>query len=82
MPISYPVCRVGNLLGSGQPYVARLSAWLCVAVGGLFMAVFACIIMLTRNHLGKAFTPDDPAVISIMASIAPLAALFQVTPDN
>jgi len=30
-------CRVGNLLGSGQPYTARLSSWLCVTIGGVFM---------------------------------------------
>jgi len=69
--------RVGNLLGSGQPYIARLSAWLCVAVGGMFMAFFACMILIARNYVGMAFT-NDQAVIGVMASIAPLAALFQV----
>jgi Na+-driven multidrug efflux pump len=72
-----PLPRVGNLLGSGQPHTARLSAWLCVAVGGIFMASNACVILLARNHVGRAFT-NDAAVIAVMASIAPMAALFQV----
>ncbi|KAF5833124.1 mate-domain-containing protein [Dunaliella salina] len=70
--------RVGNLLGSGQPYIARMSAWLCVAVGGMFMAFFAFIILVARDYVGFVFT-NERAVVSVMASIAPLAALFQVS---
>lgn len=43
----------------------------------LVQAVFAVIILGARDHVGKAFT-HDVEVIRIMASIAPMAALFQV----
>ncbi len=36
---------MGNLLGAGMPNTARKSGWLCVAIGGTFMFVCACIIL-------------------------------------
>ncbi|KAF5833123.1 hypothetical protein DUNSADRAFT_10673 [Dunaliella salina] len=78
MKVKISAVNLANTHTSYRPYVARLSAWLCVAVGGMFMAFFAAIILIARNYVGLAFT-NDQAVISVMAAIAPLAALFQVS---
>ncbi|KAF5839787.1 mate-domain-containing protein [Dunaliella salina] len=70
--------RVGNLLGAGQPSGARMFAWMCVAAVATFVAMNACIIVLTRHVIGRAFSEDEE-VIKIMAMIAPIAALHQMS---
>ncbi|KAL6751937.1 mate-domain-containing protein, partial [Haematococcus lacustris] len=70
--------RVGNLLGQGMPRTARLSGWLCVAIGGSFMATCAVAILAARHSIGRIFT-NDPVVVGIIATIAPFLALFQVS---
>ncbi|KAJ9505927.1 hypothetical protein QJQ45_017040, partial [Haematococcus lacustris] len=70
--------RVGNLLGLGMPRTARLSGWLCVAIGGSFMATCAVAILAARHSIGRIFT-NDPVVVGIIATIAPFLALFQVS---
>lgn len=69
---------VGNLLGAGLPRSAKLCSWICVFIGGTFMAANALIILLVRNNLGRAFSTDE-AVIKVIAAIAPLGASFQVS---
>ena len=73
----FPCCRVGNLLGAGQPQQARLSGGLCVVSSVVFMALAAIVIFACRNVIGYIFS-SDPEVISTVALIAPYAALFQV----
>ena len=77
----FPCCRVGNLLGAGQPQQARLSGGLCVASSVVFMALAAIVIFACRNIIGYIFS-SDPEVIATVALIAPYAALFQVRGDG
>jgi Na+-driven multidrug efflux pump len=49
---------VGNLLGSGRPLVARMTSWLCVAIGGGFMAACAVVILSAKDVIGNIFTKD------------------------
>ncbi len=71
-------CRVGNLLGEGLHRTARKAGWLCVAIGGAFMAVCALLIGVLHDHIGKIFT-SDPEVLAIAASLWPMVVLFQVS---
>lgn len=70
--------RLGNLIGAGALTATRiatrtyLATFLCI---GLFDATF---LVLTRNVLPHAFT-DDPEVISIVSSVMPILALFQLS---
>jgi len=70
--------RVGNLLGAGLPRLAQVSGRLAIVGSVSFMLVSAAIILGSRNVIGHIFS-EDPQVISIMATIAPYAALFQVS---
>jgi multidrug resistance protein, MATE family len=67
----------GNLLGAQQPERAKVAAWLAVCAGAAFMAVCGIVIASIRNVLGLLFI-DDTAVVAAVASIAPLAAIFQL----
>eukprot|EP00419_Tripos_fusus_P014881 CAMPEP_0172749164 /NCGR_PEP_ID=MMETSP1074-20121228/146682_1 /TAXON_ID=2916 /ORGANISM="Ceratium fusus, Strain PA161109" /LENGTH=482 /DNA_ID=CAMNT_0013581059 /DNA_START=35 /DNA_END=1483 /DNA_ORIENTATION=- len=69
--------RVGNLLGDGEAQLARLSAHLCVAIGTTFMLVSGTGLIVMRHSLGHAFT-SDRRVIAKVASVAPVAACFQI----
>ncbi len=70
-------CSVGNLLGLHMPRTARKSGWLAVAIGGTFMAVCAVVLLATRDSIGRIFS-NDAEVVAIIATIAPMGALFQV----
>lgn len=70
--------RVGNLLGEAMPRTAKKAGWLSVAIGGTFMAICAVVILSTRNVIGRIFT-TDMEVITVVASIVPMVALFQVS---
>jgi multidrug resistance protein, MATE family len=67
----------GNLLGAQQPERAKVAAWLAVCTGAAFMAVCGIVIASVKDVLGLLFI-DDAAVVSAIASIAPLAAIFQL----
>jgi len=42
------------------------------------MAACALAILLFRSHLASLFTPD-PEIAAVVANVAPVVALFQVT---
>ena len=69
--------RVGNLLGAGEARGAsvagRVTFLVCFAFAGCVAAVFSTC----RAYLGYVFTNDEE-VISAVAAIAPIAALFQL----
>eukprot|EP00611_Tribonema_gayanum_P003587 TRINITY_DN12844_c0_g1_i1.p1 TRINITY_DN12844_c0_g1~~TRINITY_DN12844_c0_g1_i1.p1 ORF type:complete len:654 (-),score=189.96 TRINITY_DN12844_c0_g1_i1:927-2789(-) len=69
--------RVGNLLGAQRPHLARVSAFIAVTAGVLFMFICGIIMLSAREVLGRLFTSDED-VVDAIAVIAPLAALFQV----
>ena len=68
---------MGNLLGSNQPQLARMSGVLSILSTLGFMAVMAVCIFSCRNIVGYIFS-SDPLVVETVAMIAPYAALFQV----
>eukprot|EP00884_Botryococcus_braunii_P017297 jgi/Botrbrau1/4250/Bobra.0044s0045.1 len=72
--------RVGNTLGAGRPHLARRSGYMCIALCMAFECVSASLILGFRNHIGYAFV-KDPEVVSLVAKIAPLAAIYQF-PDG
>lgn len=69
--------RVGNLLGSGMPRLARKSGYLSIVMTIACVTPVAIAIFAARNVLGRAFSGDSK-VIATMAVIAPYAALLQV----
>ncbi|KAG0149555.1 hypothetical protein CROQUDRAFT_653357 [Cronartium quercuum f. sp. fusiforme G11] len=71
--------RCGNLLGAGLPRRAQLATYSALSAGfcvGLFNMIF---MILFRERLGQVFS-SAPEVITIVADVLPLVALFQV-PD-
>ncbi|KAI9510175.1 MATE efflux family protein [Russula earlei] len=69
--------RIGNLLGEQNAYragvVANVSMILALGIAGFTSSMF----LIFRNKWGYLFN-NDPNVVRIVASILPLAALFQV----
>jgi MATE family multidrug resistance protein len=66
--------RVGNLVGAGLPWWRP--AWVAVGLGTGVMTISALVFGLFPMAVGSVYTPD-PAVLGVMATILPLAALFQ-----
>ncbi|KAL4068536.1 mate-domain-containing protein [Scleroderma yunnanense] len=69
--------RIGNLLGQGKArragLVARTSVCMAIAMAGIWSTLF----LVLRNKWAYLFN-SDPEVVSLVATILPLAALFQV----
>ncbi|KAJ3295257.1 hypothetical protein HDU79_009578 [Rhizoclosmatium sp. JEL0117] len=80
MPLGFAIActtRIGNALGAGSPYQAKLCAFVVLGLG-LFLAVMnSTFLMLGRDSLGYLFS-DDEVVIRIVSEIVPLAAAFQL----
>lgn len=72
--------RVGNLLGAGRGQQARISGLVCVVLGTGFLTVAGVCIFVWRNTLGYLFV-SDAEVVKMVASIAPIAAIYQL-PDG
>lgn len=68
--------RVGQSLGRGEPRQARFSAGTGVAVGLSWACISASIMLLFRAPIATLYT-QDPAVVSLAASLIVFAALFQ-----
>ena len=56
------------------------AGFICVALGTGFLALVAVLLFALRNVIGSWFV-DDPAVQRAVASIAPIAAAYQL-PDG
>jgi len=69
--------RIGNLLGRGDSATAKLSAQLCIGVGTTFMLISAFGLYGLRHSLGSIFSPNEE-VIALVATVAPVAACFQL----
>ncbi|KIM55762.1 hypothetical protein SCLCIDRAFT_30109 [Scleroderma citrinum Foug A] len=69
--------RIGNLLGQGKAeragLVARTSIFMAISMAGIWSTLF----LVFRNKWAYLFN-NDPEVVLLVASILPLAALFQV----
>jgi MATE family multidrug resistance protein len=69
--------RVGNLVGRGDPFAMRRAAAAGMLLAATFMGVSAACFLFFRHELPRLFT-SEPAILSIAASILPVAAAFQL----
>ncbi|HEV2853778.1 MAG TPA: MATE family efflux transporter [Thermoanaerobaculia bacterium] len=69
--------RVGNAIGRGDMPGARRAAAACLMLGAGAMLVFALLFATLPGPLARLYTVD-PAVIAVVVSLLPIAALFQV----
>ncbi|DBA68437.1 TPA: hypothetical protein ACH3X2_013734 [Trebouxia sp. C0005] len=72
--------RMGNLVGGNRPAEARLSGYLSVLLGVLFMAAAAIVLFVFRYDIGPLFV-DDARVRGEVAGVAPICAAYQI-PDG
>jgi MATE family multidrug resistance protein len=68
--------RVGQSLGRGKPREARFSAGVGIVVGLSWACISASVMLLFRTPIAMLYT-QDPAVVSLAASLIVFAALFQ-----
>ncbi|KAF8554272.1 mate-domain-containing protein [Imleria badia] len=69
--------RIGNLLGQGNSRRAGVAAATSVVMAVALGCVFSTIFLVFRHKWSYIFN-SDPEVVSLVASILPLIALFQV----
>ncbi|TDL13472.1 MATE efflux family protein [Rickenella mellea] len=69
--------RIGNLLGERNANRARISAEVSLLIALVLAGISSTMFLVFRNSWAYIFN-DDPAVVSLVASILPLVALFQV----
>ena len=70
--------RVGQTLGAADANAARATAQCSLALCGGFMTALAAVKLCVRRYLGRLFT-DDEAVITLVAELVFIAALFQIS---
>ncbi|KAI8986779.1 MATE efflux family protein [Trametes punicea] len=69
--------RIGNLLGEENAKRAGVASKCSILMSLVISAVWSTMFMLFRRSWALLFN-NDPAVVSLVASILPLVALFQV----
>ncbi|KAH7345733.1 multidrug/Oligosaccharidyl-lipid/Polysaccharide flippase [Rhizoctonia solani] len=69
--------RVGNLLGSGHAQMAKLAAETAIGMSLVVAMILSTIFMTFRAHWGYMFN-DEEKVVSLVASVLPVVALFQI----
>ncbi|KAI0064869.1 MATE efflux family protein [Artomyces pyxidatus] len=69
--------RIGNLLGERNANRADVAAKASMLMALIFAGISSAIFLVFRKRWGLLFN-DDPTVITLVASILPLVALFQV----
>ncbi|CDO73899.1 hypothetical protein BN946_scf185016.g56 [Trametes cinnabarina] len=69
--------RIGNLLGEENAKRAAVASKCAVLMSLVISAVWSTMFMVFRHSWAHLFN-DDPAVVSLVASILPLVSLFQV----
>lgn len=69
--------RVGHLLGSGHAQKAKLAAETSIGMSFVMAIILSTIFMTFRTRWGYLFN-DDEAVVTLVASVLPLVALFQI----
>lgn len=70
--------RIGNLIGSQRPDLARTSSRVSLAIAAAASLANSLLLIIFRNSWGGLFT-QDPDVIALVASVIPLVAFFQLT---
>ncbi|MDF1798468.1 MAG: MATE family efflux transporter [Planctomycetota bacterium] len=69
--------RVGNLIGAGDPRGAQRTAYVALAMSGVFMLAVSVAFVFGNELVPRAFT-DEPELLALAAGLLPIAALFQV----
>ncbi|THH09581.1 hypothetical protein EW145_g1918 [Phellinidium pouzarii] len=69
--------RIGNLLGEANARRAGIAANVSLLVALIFAGFNSTVFLVFRKSWGYLFN-DDPEVVSLVASILPLVALFQI----
>ena len=69
--------RVGNHIGAEKLIDAQRAAWTALSLGGAVMICSASVFIIGREVLPLFYTTDT-AVVSLAASIFPIAAAFQL----
>ena len=70
--------RVGHTLGANQPAIASTTARVTFVLILTFMSSLAVVKVACRHVIGLIFS-SDPEVVSTVASIVFIAALFQIS---
>jgi len=73
--------RIGQLLGLAQPRLARLATYAGLLLGLATSLIISSFYWIWRNQWAYLFT-DDADVVSIVANILPIIALFQIFDGN
>lgn len=68
---------MGNWMGAGEPATGARYGRQVYKLGLYYSLGLALTYMLLREHLFRVFTPD-PAVLALGATLAVLAAIFQI----
>jgi MATE family, multidrug efflux pump len=69
--------RVGNAIGRQDMPGARRAAAACLILGAVTMSFFALVFATLPGPLARLYTPDG-AVIAVVRTLLPIAAVFQV----
>lgn len=69
--------RVGNLLGAGRPFEARLAALLAIGMAILASLFNSFILIFFRRQIALVFN-TDPEVVATVMGLAVSAAAFQI----
>ncbi|XP_074273293.1 protein DETOXIFICATION 54-like [Silene latifolia] len=69
--------RVGNELGAGKPYKARLAAMVALSCAFLIGIMNVIWTVIFRQKWGEIFTPDT-AVTGLVASVMPIMGLCEL----
>ncbi|CEP12176.1 hypothetical protein [Parasitella parasitica] len=70
--------RVGNALGACFSYKARVASHTALIFAIAFGLINSAFFLVSRTRLGYLFS-SDPDVVSTVARVLPLCAIFQVT---
>ncbi|KAN0092817.1 MatE domain containing protein [Tylopilus felleus] len=70
--------RIGNLLGEGNGRRAGVAATTSIVIAGLVGCVFGTLLLVFRHKVAYIFNSDPPEVVSLVASILPLVAVYQI----
>ncbi|KAG0212489.1 hypothetical protein BGX28_006256 [Mortierella sp. GBA30] len=70
--------RVGNLIGMGDARSARISSRVSIALAIIFGMVNSLMLIVFKERWGRLFS-EDADVVSTVAMILPLVALYQIS---
>ncbi|OAQ33992.1 MATE efflux family protein [Linnemannia elongata AG-77] len=70
--------RVGNLIGLGDARSAKVAARVSIALSIIFGMVNSTMLIVFKDRWGRLFS-EDADVVSTVAMVLPLVALFQIS---